>query len=101
VPLLSRVLPPSCLTTLVGRRLKPGLWPEWDVMLQEVVGQQQVPLLVMFPGPGETGSGGGGVHKGEERWGGGCEVWSWWQQEQGACGMRHTSRDREADEHVA
>lgn len=64
VPLLSRVLSPSCLTTLVGRRLKPGLWPEWDVMLQEVVGRQQVPLLVMFPGPGETSSGGGGVPEG-------------------------------------
>ena len=33
-------------------------------MLQEVVGRQQVPLLVMFPGPGETSSGGGGVPEG-------------------------------------
>lgn len=49
---MSRVLSPHSLTVLVGRRLLPGKWQQLDDLLA-LVQQQQVPLLLLFPGTGE------------------------------------------------
>ncbi len=51
VPLLTKVLSPDSLTILVGRKLLPGSFPPFDGLLQ-LCRQQQVPLLVLWPGPG-------------------------------------------------
>lgn len=52
VPLLSHVLSPCSLMRLVGRRLRPRLFPELDALLQQA-GQVGAPVLVLWPGPGE------------------------------------------------
>lgn len=46
------MLSPACLTVLVGRRLRPQTCAVLSELLALVV-TQQVPLLVLFPGPGE------------------------------------------------
>jgi hypothetical protein len=51
VPLLGRVLQPSCLLRLVGRRLLPGAFPCFDALLARAQ-QQGVPVMVLWPGPG-------------------------------------------------
>jgi hypothetical protein len=51
VPLLSKVVSPASLSVSVSRRLQPGRWQAFDELM-EAVQQQQVPLLVLFPGKG-------------------------------------------------
>jgi hypothetical protein len=55
VPLLSKVVSPTSLSVSVSRRLQPGRWQAFDELM-EPVQQQQVPLLVLFPGKGRDTS---------------------------------------------
>jgi hypothetical protein len=71
VPLLSKTIHQDSLSVLVARRLKPGHWALFDKLIKPVR-EKAVPLLVLFPGPGEyvggtlggIGRGGGGMPQG-------------------------------------